>query len=175
MKSLAIFLCLAVTPATAESLCGVTDTGAVLNAIDGAWVAEGAISIETETLSVTEPFELAAIVTQDATLSAGLLSNGYPIPLEDLGAVYDVDQVDDMLDTVEAVWIADAVSETLCGPEGLLQLSGVISGAEGHIGTVTLLPYFSDRIVVITEYELKGDWGIGFVTSAGLLVRYQGQ
>lgn len=171
MKYALISLLIGASTAQAESLCNVTDIDTVLSAIDGAWVATGAISIETETLSITEPFELAAMVNQDAQVSAGLLSNGYSIRLDDLGPIYDVDQVDDMLDTVEAAWITEAVADTRCGPEGLLQLSGPITSVQGSEGTITLLPYFSDRIVIITEYEVKGDWGIGFVTVAGLLER----
>ena len=85
---------------------------------------------------------------------------------------YSVDHVDDILETVEAEWIADAVSETPCGPEDLLQLTAPLDLPPRMAGTVTLIPYFSDRVVIIAEVEMRGDWGLGFVTMAALLTPY---
>ena len=85
------------------------------------------------------------------------------------GPVYDVDAVDDMLATVEADWIADAVSLTPCGPDDLLQLSTVIDVQDVAQGTLTIIPYFTDQIVMISEVEVTGDWVIAFVTEVGLL------
>jgi hypothetical protein len=36
-------------------------------------------------------------------------------------------------------------------------------------GTLTIILYFTDQIVMISEAEVTGDWGIAFVTEVGLL------
>jgi len=91
--------------------------------------------------------------------------------MRDIGPVYDVDGVDDILETVEAEWIADAVSQTPCGPRQLLQLTADVDMGEQGGGAVTFIPYFSNQLVMISEVEIEGDWGIAFVTEAALLTR----
>jgi len=155
----------------ADSLCGVTDPQAVFDAVQGTWVGRGSINVETETLSATEePNQMVLAITPAGGLIFDPQAGGStPLALEAEGIVYDVDQVDDILETVEAEWIADDVSLTPCGPEGLLQLTVAIPLAEGETASVILLPYFSDRLVMIGEREMRGDFGLAFVTMAALL------
>jgi hypothetical protein len=77
--------------------------------------------------------------------------------------------LDDILDTVDAAWIADEVSGTTCGPEELPQLTASYELSEALNGRLTVIPYFSDRAVLILEAEWRGDWGIAFITLAALL------
>ena len=154
----------------ADSLCGVTAQEA-LPQIIGAWTYEGAVSVETETLSIVEPDTGRAIVGGDGSFAAPPVSRWIAAPVDLRGeVVYDVDQVDDLLETVEAAWIADAVSLTPCGPEGLPQLTAEFMNEE-LTGQVTLLPYFTDLSVMIVEAELRGEWGLAFITTAALMTR----
>lgn len=157
--------------AQAESLCGVTDEAAVFAALQGDWNVSGSVSLETETLSVTRPNEGTAAFREDFVV-VEIIEDGTGTTgnLATVGQVYDVDQVDDILETVEAEWIADDLSLTPCGPEGLLQLSSQVEEF-GNLSRLTVLPYFDDQILVISESERKGDWGLAFVTFAGLLTR----
>lgn len=178
MKTLTFLLALSATTAQADSLCAVTDPQRINDVLAGAWSQEGAISIETETLSVTQPLDDDTPVTiengtalvwpmTDQWLNEALSLITAPVRL-------DVDGVDDLLDTADAFWIADAVGDTPCGPEDLPQVSGSFTaGEQGKddviTGTLTLIPYFEDRVVLLAELEMRGAWGLAFVTGASLL------
>lgn len=171
MKFALIGLILTASGAQAESLCGVTDAAVVFGHLQGDWTLTGAISVETETLSVVEVTNGTAQFMQDrAVILTHDGGAGIAVSLGLLGAAYDVNGVDDILETVEAEWIADAVSTTPCGPDGLLQLSATSNANENETSRVTVVPYFSDKVVVIIESELTGDWGLGFITIAALLI-----
>lgn len=171
MRLAALGLILWAGVAQAESLCGVTDEAAVFGALQGEWALSGSVSLETETLSVTRPNEGVATFRRDFfvvdIVEDGIGTTGNLVAA---GQAYDVDQVDDILDTVEAEWIADNLSLTPCGPEGLLQLSSLVEEF-GNLSQLTVLPYFDDQMLVISESERKGDWGLAFVTFAGVLTR----
>jgi hypothetical protein len=172
-----IFLALGVGAATsahAESLCGWTDEADIRAAMVGIFTQEGAMSIETETLSVTQAIEDSDVVLDPAgwvmlPMVENWLGHGLETALS--GVIYDVDGVDDLLAAVEAEWIADAVGDTSCGPEDLPQVSGVFGTGEDVSGRVTVIPYFSDRMVLLTQTEVRGDWGLAFLTTAVLLTR----
>jgi len=177
-----VVLCFALAgPVSAESLCGVTDQDAVLGAIAGSWGLEGSSALETETLSMVEPVVGAAVIGADGQVVSAEVLQGAVVPdialdddspaVEVTESPYDVDQVDDILETVEADWIADAVSATPCGPEGLTQLAYTYAFETEATGRVTLIPYFTDQVLMISEAELKGDWGLAFFVSAVLLTR----
>ena len=173
----ALVLTLFATPASAgESLCDWHDQERVLAALTdqsaGDFAGDISVQIEAETVSTTKAFE-----DNRATLTAeGVLSDAFlgdlvrdPIALT-LGApIYDVDAVDDLLWTAETEWIADAVSMTPCGPEALPQLSGAFVGGEGLEGRVTLIPYFTDKIVMIFEIDYSGEWGLSEITGTALM------
>ena len=165
----ALVFCLWASTGQAASLCDVPAEEA-LAALAGEWSGPGAVSIETETLSVVEdaPFQLT--LTADGLASEGSFSAWVsdPVMLEP-GVVYDVDGVDDILATLEAEWIADDVSLTPCGPEALPQVSAEIEVAPDFNGRVTLVPYFTDQVIMIFEYEFRGDWGLAFVTEGALM------
>ncbi|WP_281982386.1 hypothetical protein [Thalassorhabdomicrobium marinisediminis] len=168
-------LCLSVLfapPLHAESLCGVSDVDFILDQIEGRWAADGNVSVESETLSVFKPLPDVVVIGPDHRLTTRMTRNmGLTPELDVAAAPYDVDAVDDMLDTVEAAWIADAVSDTPCGPEELTQLSAEVRVDDVITGHVTLIPYFTDRVVLIAEVETRGDWGLAFVTHGLLLTR----
>jgi hypothetical protein len=85
---------------------------------------------------------------------------------------YDVDRVDDVLDTTESGELADLLSDTQCGPEALPQVQVVLPEFEGGItvfGTITLVPYFDDRVLEISELTLKSDETVLFMTETVLL------
>lgn len=151
------------------SLCDVSAEEA-LSAIAGDWVGRGAVSIETETLSVVEEAVFGLTVSGEGVARDGSFSAWTTAPLTlEPAAIYDVDGVDDILATIDAEWIADDVSLTPCGPETLPQLSAPLELAPDFNGRVTLLPYFTDQVLMIFEYEFRGDWGLAFVTEGALL------
>lgn len=172
------FIALSASVAQADSLCGVEDFDRVQTVLTGTWVQSGASSIETETLSVVQPIDEAAAV--EVRADGGLIWAttdqwlGGALSLEPRSVPYDVDAVDDLLTTTDSDWIADAVGDTPCGPGDLPQLSGAFRVAsdaqqDAITGTVTLVPYFSDRVVLLAQIELRGEWGLGFLTTAALL------
>lgn len=154
----------------ADSLCEVTDKDTVLEAIAGSWIVAGDLSVETQTLSELGRFFGVAEIYDFGSLQ--FVFEGAPGPrlsLDKAQFPYDVDQVDDLVATAQADWIMDAVSATPCGPEALLQLTGDYRAeALSENGTMTLIPYFDDQIVLIAEIETRGDWGLAFVTMAAL-------
>ena len=85
--------------------------------------------------------------------------------------IYDVDGVDDILETTGSEWIADAVSLTPCGPDGLLQPTADFAFDELVTGQVTVIPYFSDSMLMIVEARLRGDFGVAFITTSTLMTR----
>lgn len=181
MKKLLIGLAFFASPVNAESLCGEMDRQVLLDALAGEWQTLGLISIDSEIFSLLENVHGNALLEESGRFSSkespiegerpSVYVDENSVIFQDLGQVYDVDQVDDMIETVEADWIADEVSMTPCGPEGLLQLSTPVTIVDEVQSTLTLLPYFTDKIVVISEEEAKGEWGIAYVTKVTLLTR----
>ncbi|MCF2872726.1 hypothetical protein L0664_16770 [Octadecabacter sp. G9-8] len=167
------------TGAQADSLCQVWNVDVVQNAIAGQWSTRGATSIESVIFSTTENTVGQVVISSAGQFASASVVEGAAIPdvtlesdsafMFDICPVYDVDGVDDILDTVEADWIADAVSGTPCGPRDLLQLTATVDMGEQGGGAVTFIPYFDDQIVMISEVEIVGDWGIAFVTEVALL------
>ena len=169
-----LFLILA-APAQAESLCGVSDAERLKEVLAGRWERSAAISLESETVSMLRrtPPEIA-ILTPEGGFATEFIDSvtGMALPLTPTSRQrYDVDAVDDMLDTTETEEFADILSDTPCGPEDLPQLRGYMPATEGMSasGTVTLIPYFDDRILEITELELKGEGALIFMTATALL------
>lgn len=164
---------LAAAPAFAgESLCGVTDQAAVLSALAGDWDGALSVQIEGDTLSVLRADESG--YSQIGT--DGVFVNSFLEPLLSQDPVLtlweqklDVDRVDDLLEVTEREDIADAVSLTPCGPEALPQLTGLFQNGEELSGQVTLIPYFTDQIVMLILAETHGDLGYAEITGAALL------
>lgn len=161
--------CILAAPVYAENLCDVADPDAVITSLAGQWDRVGALSVESEILSGTNAVEGTVILSETGLFAAEeTLALGGAVQMVPADQRVDVDRVDDLLDTAEVPWIADAVSETRCGPESLPQFSADLkTGALD--GQITLIAYFSDRIVMLTEFQAKGEWGLAFVTSASLL------
>ena len=160
-------------PAAAASLCGEADAEALLSRLAGAWQGAPRVSIETETLSVVREGEVEShALGAEGGFVTPLVEGftGAPVMLA-LSAtpVQDVDGVDDLLDTVEAADLADLLSDTPCGPEALPQFTGRFAVPGQVSGEVTLIAYFDDRVLMLTEAELTGDWGLAFTTTAVLL------
>ncbi|MCA0043619.1 hypothetical protein [Celeribacter litoreus] len=163
---------LAATPVIAEeSLCGWTDEAKVVRAIAGTFDSALAVQIEADLLSTRQLVDDRVSVEADGHFTDAFLDEllGAPLPLT-LGPVfYDVDAVDDLLETTGSDWIADAVSLTPCGPEGLPQLSAAFEAGEGLYGQVTLIPYFTDKIVMLIQMDYLGEWGMSEITGTALL------
>ncbi len=179
MKYAWIALAVLTTPVHAESLCDVSDMAQVLDAVQGGWTLQGGTSVEGTNVSVTENTighvaiddqgRFASVeVLADEDMPQAIIDGASPM-IVPTATVYDVDGVDDILDTVEAPWIADALSMTPCGPEGLQQLNVPVETTPEVNAVVTLIPYFTDGLLLISEAEVTGEWGIAFITSAGLL------
>lgn len=158
--------------AGAESLCGLTDEAEILARLAGAWDGEIRVSVETETVSVTEPLaERWAMLAPDGSFTTALNNNLDVDVVLRLATepVIDVDGVDDLLDTTDSAWIADALSDTPCGPEALPQLTGAVTGRPDVSGIVMLIGYFDDRLLMLIALELRGDHGLAFVSATALL------
>ena len=170
-----ILLVFLTPPAFAESLCGETDLTRLSKTLAGDWERRAQVNLESETLSIlrqTAPERVT--LTAAPAIATDFIDSliGAPLSLSLAeGTAYDVDAVDDMLDTTESAEFADVLSDTPCGPEDLPQLQGTLIKTDGisAAGTVTLIPYFSDRILEITELELKSEGALIFMTATALL------
>ena len=181
LRQAALFLCLAApaAPAWAESLCKQPATPEVLETLVGSWSREGAISLFNETMDQlkTVPQEARAYqIAPDLTLNSTYIDNvaGAPQPIRGLEVpAYDVDGVDDLLETVARADLADILSDTPCGPETLPQWQVVLMEQDAAgisvAVTMTVIGYFSDRLLMLTEAELKSDAAVIFMTEAMLL------
>ncbi|WP_425098411.1 hypothetical protein [Tropicibacter sp. S64] len=162
--------------AAAEGFCNVTDAAEVFARIEGAWLRRGSLSIESATDSQLMASQVYKLTLDGAGMAEssfldGVLGAPQQMMLAD-PRPYDVDRVDDVLDTTERPDIADTLSDTLCGPEALPQLVIPVAMAFGGTkidGQVTLIPYFDDRILEITEYMATLDEGVLHVTETVLL------
>ena len=172
MIRLAVLCLLAAAPAAAENLCGAGPDA--FARLDGAWTAEPKLSLENEVLSEIRAPGPETLTLEDGTLASDLIDGllGAPVPLVPSDApVYDVDAVDDLLDTTEHADLADVLSDTLCGPEALPQAVATIEvdGGIGVEGTITLIAYFDDRLLELTELQVTSDETVVFLTRTALL------
>ncbi|SLN11609.1 hypothetical protein [Pseudooctadecabacter jejudonensis] len=167
----AAILCVGLsTAASAESLCGVTDPQVILGHLSGEWSLTGALSVELETLSVTQPVTgTASAQGADLTLQFPMETEAHTMNLRPAPDRRDVDWVDDILTTVEQDGIADDLSLTPCGPESLIQFIGSASTEDGRSQITTILPYFSDAMLMVQTGEWAGEWGLAFLTGAALM------
>ena len=181
MKYLVLSCLVCAAPVSAESLCDLNDLDELRATLAGEWAAMGRTSVEATTLSVVQETTGFAVIDADGRIASQDVAAHAPMPLvfidgssptlEVAQEPYDVDHVDDLLETVEAEWIADELSLTPCGPEELLQMSVPIVPTEDITVQVTLLPYFEDQFLLLSEGEVKGAWGIAFITKAALFTR----
>ena len=174
MKFALVFLIFGATTAQSDSFCGVTDEAAVLDALQGHWVRAGATSIESVSISEVSPVSWPAEFGRTGEVDAWEVTTAFAISDVVLGfdgPIYDVDGVDDILETTGSEWIADAVSLTPCGPDGLLQPTADFAFDELVTGQVTVIPYFSDSMLMIVEARLRGDFGVAFITTSTLMTR----
>ncbi len=160
----------------ADGFCGVTDPVAVYEQLAGNWVRDGSTSVEGSTMSFVRPArKFATEISAEGLFSSGFVDSlmGDAVALTWAAPKpYDVDRVDDVLDTTERADLADLLSDTQCGPMGLPQLQIDLPEYEGGItvfGTITLVPYFDDRVLEISELTLKNDETVLFMTETVLL------
>jgi len=174
LVAIALFLA---APLRAENLCGLTGEAEVLDRLAGTWVGALAVSVETETLSAVERADEGAhVLTATGAFTTFIVEGftGAPVDLSLAPApVHDVDAVDDLLETTASEVFADVLSGTRCGPESLPQLTGEFAAidptGQSAQGTITLIAYFDDHILMLGEIELVVEWGLAFVTVAALL------
>ncbi|MFY0660176.1 MAG: hypothetical protein JXR15_06765 [Shimia sp.] len=168
----------ALTPvaAVADGYCGVSDPAVVYERLAGSWVREGSTSVEGSVTSFVRPARMFATeIDADGLYHSGFVDSlvGEEVALRWAEPKpYDVDRVDDVLDTTERADLADLLSDTQCGPAGLPQLQIELPEFEGGItvfGTITLVPYFDDRVLEISELTLKSDETVLFMTETVLL------
>lgn len=168
----------ALTPvaAFADGFCGGSDPAVVYERLAGSWVREGSTSVEGSVTSFVRPARVFATqIDADGTFYSGFVDSlmGEAVALTWAEPKpYDVDRVDDVLDTTERADLADVLSDTQCGPEGLPQVQVNLPEFEGGItvfGTITLVPYFDDRVLEISELTLKSDETVLFMTETVLL------
>jgi hypothetical protein len=175
MRRLLFALCLAASPASAEGLCDITGEAGLLARLAGSWEQDGRLSLENATTSLLRDLPPARVeITADGLYDSPFTDNitGAPLALTFADTpAWDVDRVDDILETVERADIADTLSDTRCGPEALPQLVAEIPETPGMSagGTLTLIAYFDDRLLRITELELKSAETILFMTEAALM------
>ena len=160
----------------ADGFCDVTDPAVVYERLAGSWVREGSTSVEGNTVSFVRPARrFATEIDKDGLFYSGFVDSlmGEEIALSWAESKpYDVDRVDNVLDTTDREDLADLLSDTHCGPEALPQLQIALPEFEGGIsvyGTITLVPYFDDRVLEILELTLKSDETVLFMTETVLL------
>lgn len=168
------FCLLAASPAAADSLCGVDDAETVLAAIDGQWTSHEKISLTSSSDSYFRAPEPAAVAIRAGQIDSAFLDSlhGQPLTLELADApIYDVDAVDEMLEVTRNEELADLLSDTPCGPEDLPQLVAHVPDTDGISagGTITLIPYFADRILKIVELELSSAEALLFMTGVAYM------
>lgn len=162
--------------AIADGFCDVTDPSVIAERLAGDWSRQGTMSIENAGMSTLEPStDYTVTFNADFTIATEffeqLTGRTTPWAIVD-PKVYDVDGVDDMLDTTERADLADILSDTKCGPGALPQL--VVQLSESHLdmtvtGTSVFIAYFDDRLLEVTELTLKMDETVLFVTETALL------
>lgn len=163
------------TSGAADGFCGLGKPDIALAQIDGTWKREGSVSVFNETtdeLRPSAPFTVQ--ISGDGTFVSPFVDSltGKPLTVSVLSApAYDVDRIDDVLDTTGRADLADAVSDTLCGPSQLPQFQARLDVSDGISvsGTVTLIAYFADRVLQVSELELKSEDTILFMTETVLL------
>lgn len=173
---MAVVAALMPVAAAADGFCDVTDPAVVYARLAGSWVREGSMSVEGSTTSFVRPARMFATeIDKDGLFHSGFVDSlmGEEVALTWAAPKpYDVDRVDDVLDTTESGELADLLSDTQCGPEALPQVQVVLPEFEGGItvfGTITLVPYFDDRVLEISELTLKSDETVLFMTETVLL------
>jgi hypothetical protein len=167
---------LAPVAAVADGFCGISDPTVVYERLAGSWVREGSTSVEGSTTSFVRPARMFATeIDANGQYYSGFVDSimGEEVALRWAEPKpYDVDRVDDVLDITERADLADVLSDTQCGPEALPQLQIELPEFEGGVtvfGTVTLVPYFDDRVLEISELTLKSDETVLFMTETVLL------
>lgn len=167
---------LAPVVAVADGFCDVTDAAAVYERLAGSWAREGSTSVEGSTTSFVRPARVFATeIDLDGTYYSGFVDSimGEAIALSWAEPrPYDVDRADDVLDTTARADFADVLGDTKCGPEALPQLQLTLPEEEGGItvfGTITLVAYFDDRVLEISELTLKSEETVLFITETALL------
>ncbi|SMP22497.1 hypothetical protein [Shimia sagamensis] len=162
--------------AVADGFCGVSDPAVVYERLAGSWVREGSTSVEGSVTSFVRPARMFATeIDKDGQYYSGFVDSlmGEKVALTWAAPKpYDVDRVDDVLDTTGREDLADLLSDTHCGPEALPQLQIVLPEFESGIsvfGTITLVPYFDNRVLEISEVTLKSDETVLFMTETVLL------
>lgn len=174
--ALALALAILATPAAADepsrSLCDVP-AEAARALIEGAWSGASRVSVETlDTSSMRRAVERVRIAPEGYVSDATALLRDGPLPLEAPGGpLYDVDAVDDLLDATESADLADALSDTPCGPERLPQLRVALAEGDGIRveATYVLIPYFTDRVLHLTEATWRSGEVVVYLTAAALL------
>lgn len=176
LRPLILCALLAAPAAQAKGLCDITDPVQLYEALGRVWQPEDSrISLESATVSTMREGANGAVTispagTYDSPFTDSIVGEPLELTLRETPA-YDVDQVDDMLDTTENAGLADILSETRCGPEALPQFEVRLPETEGFsaAGTITLIVYFEDRLLRITELDLTSDETILFMTETALL------
>jgi hypothetical protein len=178
MKRLFAIAALMIAPswALADGFCGVTDPAEVFARLAGSWEREGSTSVEGADTSFVRPARVFATrISADGVFQSGFVDSriGEEVALEWVTPKpYDVDRVDDVLDATERADLADVLSDTRCGPEALPQLQLELPEFEGGVsvfGTITLVPYFDDRVLEISELTLRSDGTVLFMVETVLL------
>lgn len=177
MRRLICLLAFMPGAAVAQGLCDVTDPAQIFAALEGDWSREGTMVLDnavTEMVRASEEYSVQ--ITGQGQIGSAFLDSltgdmaqtSLPEPRP-----YDVDRVDDMLDSTGRADFADLLSDTKCGPEALPQLQIDLSAGQGITvtGTITYVAYFTDRVLELGQFELKSDETVLFVTETALLTR----
>lgn len=167
---------LAPVGAWAEGFCGVSNPSEVFERLAGSWVREGSTSVEGADTSFVRPARVFATeISTDGLFQSGFVDSlmGEAVEMRWLDPKpYDVNRVDEVLEVTERADLADLLSDTLCGPEELPQLQMTLPEFEGGVtvyGTITLVPYFDDRILEISELTLKSPETVLFMVETAVL------
>ncbi|PZX17683.1 hypothetical protein LX81_01410 [Palleronia aestuarii] len=162
-------------PMEARNLCGQDADAELLARLEGVWRGAPRVSIVNETTSLDRTPGEKNVVLRRGTLRDelldGIAAHSYEIAGAD-GPRYDVDAIDDLLETTGSADLADRLSDTRCEPEELPQFVAIIDEGEEMTvaGTVTIVAYFEDRLLEVTELTLGSGETILYFTATTLLV-----
>ncbi|WP_299927332.1 hypothetical protein [uncultured Pelagimonas sp.] len=159
----------------ADGFCGVTDEQEILDRLQGTWARDGSMSIENAVTSFVKGSSAYQVeIASNGSVTSQFFDNLTGQPQDTALAEtrpYDVDRVDDLLDTTGRPDLADVLSDTKCGPSDLPQLVVTMPETSGMsaAGTITYIAYFDDRVLELTELTLKSDETVLYMTETVLL------
>lgn len=156
-----------------ESLCGVTNENDVLAELNGDWVMEGGLAFQAQGDTMLEPVVGTVYLSDDGFFSLEMQGErGDVLFLRPNRRPFDAEKLSALFERAGVSWIDDAITETSCAPEDLMQLRATSNNPDGDYNQVTIVAYSTAQVLMIVEVEtIQEGVGLAFVTVAALMTR----